>query len=51
VGQVLPPLNGARSAVEMLDFGDNVCDPRPAAEAFGIQPIGIEEQVRRAVAT
>jgi NADH dehydrogenase len=51
VGQVLPPLNGARSAVEMLDLGDNVCDPRPAAEAFGIQPIGIEEQVRRAVAS
>jgi NADH dehydrogenase len=50
-GQVLPPLNGARSAVEMLDLGDNVCDPRPAAEAFGIQPIGVEEQVRRAVAT
>jgi uncharacterized protein YbjT (DUF2867 family) len=50
VGQVLPPLKGARSAVEMLDLGDNVCDPRPAAEAFGIQPIGIEEQVRRAVA-
>jgi NADH dehydrogenase len=51
VGQVLPPLNGARSAVEMLDFGDNVCDPRPAAEAFGIQPLGVEEQVRRAVAS
>jgi uncharacterized protein YbjT (DUF2867 family) len=51
VGQLLPPLNGARAAVEMLDLGDNVCDPRPAAEAFGIQPIGIEEQVRRAVAT
>jgi uncharacterized protein YbjT (DUF2867 family) len=51
VGQVLPPLNGARSAVEMLDLGDNVCDPRPAAESFGIQPIGIEEQVRRAVAS
>jgi NADH dehydrogenase len=51
VGQVLPPLNGARAAVEMLDLGDNVCDPRPAAEAFGVQPIGVEEQVRRAVAT
>lgn len=50
VGQVLPPLNGARSAVEMLDFGDNVGDPRPAMEAYGVQPIGIEEQVRRAVA-
>jgi NADH dehydrogenase len=51
VGQILPPLNGARSAVEMLELGDNVCDPRPAAEAFGIQPLGIEEQVRRAVAS
>jgi uncharacterized protein YbjT (DUF2867 family) len=50
VGQVLPPLNGARSAVEMLDIGDNVGDPQPAIEAYGVQPIGIEEQVRRAVA-
>ncbi len=50
VGQLLPPLDEARSAVEMLDLGDNVCDPRPANEAFGISPIGIEEQVRRAVA-
>jgi uncharacterized protein YbjT (DUF2867 family) len=50
VGQVLPPLNGARSAVEMLDLGDNVGDPQPAIEAYGVQPIGIEEQVRRAVA-
>jgi uncharacterized protein YbjT (DUF2867 family) len=50
VGQLLPPLNGARSAVEMLDLGDSVCDPQPAIEAFGVRPIGIEEQVRRAVA-
>lgn len=50
VGQILPPLRGARSAVEMLDFGDNVCDPQPAIDAFGVRPIGIEEQVRRAVA-
>jgi NADH dehydrogenase len=50
VGQVLPPLHGARSAVEMLDFGDNVCDPEPAIEAYGVRPIGVEEQVRRAVA-
>jgi uncharacterized protein YbjT (DUF2867 family) len=49
VGQILPPLDGARAAVEMLDLGDNVCDPRPANEAFGIEPIGVEEQVRRAV--
>jgi uncharacterized protein YbjT (DUF2867 family) len=51
VGQILPPLKGARSAVEMLDFGDNVGDPTPANEAFGVQPIGVEEQVRRAVAS
>ena len=50
VGQLLPPLKGARAAVEMLDLGDNVCDPQPAIEAFGIRPIGVEEQVRRAVA-
>jgi uncharacterized protein YbjT (DUF2867 family) len=49
VGQILPPLNGARSAVEMLDLGDSVCDPQPAIDAFGVKPIGIEEQVRRAV--
>jgi hypothetical protein len=34
----------------MLDLGDNVGDPQPAIEAYGVQPIGIEEQVRRAVA-
>ncbi len=50
IGQVLPPLQGARDAVEMLDYGDSVCDPGPAIEAFGVKPIGIEEQVRRAVA-
>ena len=50
VGQILPPLRGARSAVEMLDLGDNVCDPQPAIETYGVQPIGVEEQVRRAVA-
>jgi NADH dehydrogenase len=49
VGQVLPPLRGARSAVEMLDLGDNVCDPQPANEAYSVRPIGVEEQVRRAV--
>ena len=50
VGQILPPLNGARAAVEMLDLGDNVCDPEPANAAFEVRPIGVEEQVRRAVA-
>jgi uncharacterized protein YbjT (DUF2867 family) len=51
VGQVLPPLKGAPAAVDMLDLGDNVCDPQPAIDAFGVTPIGVEEQVRRAVAS
>jgi uncharacterized protein YbjT (DUF2867 family) len=51
VGQILPPLRGAPAAVKQLDFGDNVCDPQPANEAYGIRPIGVEEQVRRAVAS
>jgi uncharacterized protein YbjT (DUF2867 family) len=50
VGQVLPPFHGASAAVEMLDFADNVGDPRPAIETFGVHPIGIAEQIRRAVA-
>jgi uncharacterized protein YbjT (DUF2867 family) len=50
VGQILPPLRGARSAVEMLDMGDSICDPQPAIEAYGVRPIGVEEQVRHAVA-
>lgn len=50
VGQLLPPLRGARAAVEMLDFGDNVVDVGPAVETFGIEPISVEEQLRRAVA-
>lgn len=50
VAQVLPPLRGAPAAIAMLDFGDNICDPGPAVETFGIEPIGLEEQLRRAVA-
>ena len=49
VGQVLPPLRGARDSVAMLDFGDNVGDLEPAVETFRLRPIGIEEQLRRAV--
>jgi hypothetical protein len=33
----------------MLEAGDNVCDPTPARETFGIEPIGLDEQLRRAV--
>jgi hypothetical protein len=33
----------------MLDMGDNVGDAAPAIELFGVQPIGVREQVRRAI--
>jgi uncharacterized protein YbjT (DUF2867 family) len=40
----------SRDALTMLEFEDNVTDIRPAVETFGIRPIGLQEQVRRAVA-
>ncbi|MEX2103634.1 MAG: NAD(P)H-binding protein [Gaiellaceae bacterium] len=46
--QVLPPLKGARGAVAMLEHEDNVTDIGPAVEAFGIQPISLDDQIRRA---
>jgi uncharacterized protein YbjT (DUF2867 family) len=49
-GELLPPLRGARAGVEMLESGDNVTDIRPAVEAFGIEPISLDDQLRRAVA-
>jgi uncharacterized protein YbjT (DUF2867 family) len=36
-------------AVTMLEFEDNVTDIRPAVETFGVEPIGLNEQIRRAV--
>jgi uncharacterized protein YbjT (DUF2867 family) len=50
VGELLPPLRGARSGVEMLISSDNVGDMSPAVETFGVTPITLEEQLRRAVA-
>jgi uncharacterized protein YbjT (DUF2867 family) len=49
VGDLLPPTRGASEAVTMLDYGDNVGEMAPAAETFGIQPVGLTEQIRRAV--
>ncbi len=40
----------SRDALKMLEFADNVTDIAPAVETFGIQPIGVNEQIRRAVA-
>ena len=50
VGRLLPPFRGASDAIEMLDHGDNVGDPEPAIETFGVRPIGLDDQIRRAVA-
>jgi uncharacterized protein YbjT (DUF2867 family) len=49
-GKVLPPLRGAPGAVAMLLEDENVTDIAPAVETFGIQPIGLDDQLRRAVA-
>ncbi len=49
VGEMLPPLRGARAAVRMLEHSDNVTDIGPAVETFGVKPITLEEQLRRAV--
>jgi uncharacterized protein YbjT (DUF2867 family) len=46
--QIVPPLRGARGAVAMLEHVDNVTDIAPAVETFGIQPISLDEQIRRA---
>jgi uncharacterized protein YbjT (DUF2867 family) len=46
--QVAPPLRGSRGAVAMLEYEDNVTDIGPAVETFGIQPISLDEQIRRA---
>jgi uncharacterized protein YbjT (DUF2867 family) len=41
-----PPLT--RDTLTMLELGDNVADPAPATETFGITPIGLDEMLRRA---
>jgi uncharacterized protein YbjT (DUF2867 family) len=40
----------SRDAITMLEFEDNVTDVRAAVETFGIEPISLDEQLRRAVA-
>ena len=39
----------SREAITMLEFEDNVCDIGPAVETFGVEPITLDEQIRRAV--
>jgi NADH dehydrogenase len=50
VGQLLPPFRGAPGAIAMLESGDNVTDITPAVETFGIEPVPLDDQLRRAVA-
>jgi uncharacterized protein YbjT (DUF2867 family) len=45
----LPRAPLTRDQLTMLEAGDNVGDTTPAREAFGIEPIGLDEQLRRAV--
>jgi uncharacterized protein YbjT (DUF2867 family) len=44
----LPKAPLTRDQLTMLEAGDNVCDAAPARAAFGVEPIGLDEQLRRA---
>jgi NADH dehydrogenase len=44
----LPRAPLTRDQLTMLEAGDNVCDTAPARAAFAIEPIGLDEQLRRA---
>ena len=48
VAERLPRPLLTRDQLTMLEAADNVGDPAPAQEAFGIDPIGLDEQLRRA---
>jgi NADH dehydrogenase len=48
VAEHLPHPLLTRDQLTMLEAGDNVGDPAPAREVFGIEPIGLDEQLRRA---
>jgi len=41
-----PPIT--RDQLTMLEAGDNVGDIAPAVETFGIDPLPLDEQLRRA---
>lgn len=47
-GKLLPHLRGAPGAVALLESDDNVTDIRPAVETFGVRPIRLDDQLRRA---
>jgi uncharacterized protein YbjT (DUF2867 family) len=50
VAERLPKPPVTRDQLTMLErSGDNVCDIGPAVEAFGVEPLSLDEQLRRAV--
>jgi uncharacterized protein YbjT (DUF2867 family) len=48
--QVVPKLKGAKGALAILEYEDNITDIGPAVAAFGIEPVSLDDQLRRAVA-
>jgi uncharacterized protein YbjT (DUF2867 family) len=48
IAERLPRPLLTRDQLTMLEAGDNVGDPEPARQVFGIEPIGLAEQLRRA---
>jgi uncharacterized protein YbjT (DUF2867 family) len=49
VAEVLPKAPITRDQLTMLEAGDNICDPAPARETFGIAPVPLDEQIRHAL--
>jgi NADH dehydrogenase len=45
----LPKAPITRDQLTMLLAGDNVCEPEPAAQAFGVELTPLDEQLRRSV--
>ncbi len=49
IAELLPRPPLTRDQVTMLEAGDNVCDATPALETFGVDPLALDEQLRRAM--
>jgi NADH dehydrogenase len=49
IAERLPRAPITRDQLTMLAAGDNVCDIAPAVAAFGIEPLPLDEQLRRAI--
>jgi NADH dehydrogenase len=48
LAELLPRPPVTRDQLAMLAHGDNVGDPGPAIDTFGVEPVGLDEQLRRA---